>query len=117
MFDGDDLESTLHFGLFLKDEIVAIASFMKNKNDLLKSKNQYQLRGMAVLKKVQGMGFGKKILAFGEKALKAEDIETVWCNARKVAVNFYNRNGYEIIGKPFNIEGIGTHYVMFKNLQ
>jgi predicted GNAT family N-acyltransferase len=40
----------------------------------------------------------------------------LWCNAREKAVKFYQNNGFEIIGEPFEIEKVGTHYVMFKKL-
>ncbi len=89
---------------------------MKNTSDLLKHKAQYQLRGMAVLEDYQGLGLGRDILSHGERLLKSQGVELVWCNARKIAVNFYKRQGYKIIGEPFNIPEIGMHFIMHKFL-
>ena len=37
-------------------------------------------------------------------------------NARKTALNFYVKNGYKNELNSFNIEGIGEHYFLYKNL-
>ena len=71
---------------------------------------------MAVLNEFQGQGFGNIILKHGETLLKKANTKVIWCNARKIAVNFYKKNGYQIVGNPFNIKGIGIHYIMFKIL-
>ena len=60
-FDGDYDENTFHLGVFVDNELVCIASFMKEKNKFLKGK-QYQLRGMATLTSHRGKGYGKMIL-------------------------------------------------------
>lgn len=96
--------------------MVGICSFFKNNNPNISLNQQYQLRGMAVLKEFQGYGLGKIILTHGEGLLKDKRAKTVWCNAREVALNFYKKNGYQIIGDPFNISDIGLHYVMHKTL-
>lgn len=116
IFDGDDLETTFHTGLFFQNSLVAVASFMKNLHALFIEKSQFQLRGMAVLKEFQGQGFGHHILNFGESLLIDQGVELIWCNARKIAVPFYQKNNYSIQGDPFNIRNIGIHYVMGKTL-
>lgn len=115
-FSGDDLETTIHIGIFNKNTVIGVASFMKTSNDLFTEKMQYQLRGMAILQEFQGKGLGKLLLEYGEHLLKERNIEFIWCNARIVAVNFYKRNGYNITGDPFEIDEIGTHYKMYKAL-
>ncbi|AUS07244.1 GNAT family N-acetyltransferase [Pseudotamlana carrageenivorans] len=116
IFEGDDLESTIHIGIYLEDSTIGICSFFKNKHPLILDKQQYQLRGMAVLEAYQGMGIGNKVLHYGEALLQSQNITTIWCNARKVATPFYEKCGYQIFGKPFNIPDIGTHYTMQKLL-
>ena len=76
--------------------------------------NQYQLRGMGVLKEYQKRGFGNLLIEKGEDIIKQENGTIIWCNAREIAVNFYKKNGFKIIGKPFVIPKIGLHYVMYK---
>lgn len=116
IFDGDNLETTLHLGLFIKDKLIGICSFFKNSNPDILEAPQYQLRGMAVLKAFQGKGLGKIILTEGELMLKEKKVKLIWCNAREIAVSFYRKNAYQIASKPFNIKDIGLHYVMYKTL-
>lgn len=71
---------------------------------------------MAVLKAYQGKGLGKLLLVQGEKLLSEKNTKIIWCNAREVAVNFYKKSGYQIIGEPFNITDIGLHYTMYKTV-
>ncbi|RED50081.1 GNAT family N-acetyltransferase [Seonamhaeicola aphaedonensis] len=113
-FEGDDLETTHHFGLFINSKLVGVATFMKNNLELLHFNNQYQLRGMAILNEFQGKKLGNYLVKYGEDFLKNERIEVIWCNAREIAVNFYQRNGFYIIGNAFIIPEIGLHYRMYK---
>ena len=116
IFDGDNLVTTMHVGLFIDKYLIGVSSFMKNNNNLFSDTNQYQLRGMAVLKPYQKKGFGKAIINYAESMLK-NNSTIIWCNARKVAVAFYQKNNYQIIDAPFNIGDIGVHYVMYKTLE
>ncbi|MFI1745430.1 GNAT family N-acetyltransferase [Thalassobellus sediminis] len=116
VFDGDNFDTTIHIGIFVKNELIGVCSFFKNNQDLIYETSQYQLRGMAILKTFQSFGFGKTILNYGELYLKNKGINTIWCNAREIAVNFYKKNDYQIIGSPFKIKDIGVHYLMQKTL-
>ena len=71
---------------------------------------------MAILSEFRGLGLGNGILKYGESILKHKNIKVVWCNARANAMNFYKKNNYKLIGKPFNVEGIGAHVIMHKYL-
>ncbi|MGJ8683405.1 MAG: GNAT family N-acetyltransferase [Nonlabens sp.] len=121
-FNGDDLETTFHFGLFLNNEVVAVATFLRNQDSGItfieseKKDSIYQLRGMAVLKELQGKQLGKKLLNHAEHFLQEKEVTTLWFNARILAVPFYEKLGYKKVGTPFEIEPIGTHYKMFKSL-
>ncbi|WP_445734176.1 GNAT family N-acetyltransferase [Mariniflexile sp.] len=115
-FDGDDLETTCHLGIYIDGKLVGVSSFLKSKHPLLHEEFQYQLRGMAVLNAYQSLGLGKLILNHGENLLKKQNVQIVWCHARQKAANFYKKNGYEIIGLPFDIKDIGLHYIMYKTL-
>ncbi len=75
---------------------------------------QYQLRGMAILNAYRRLGLGKKLLLYGERLLRDKKVDLIWCNAREVALQFYKTNGFSSIGEPFNIQEIGTHYLMYK---
>ncbi|WP_308990585.1 GNAT family N-acetyltransferase [Mariniflexile litorale] len=117
VFDGDDLNTTFHLGIYTENRLVGVCSFFKNKNQLLPEAFQYQLRGMAILNEYQNIGLGKLILNYGENLLKEQNIQTIWCNARENAESFYKKMDYKIIGESFNIKNIGLHYVMHKTLK
>ncbi|NOQ91682.1 MAG: GNAT family N-acetyltransferase, partial [Flavobacteriaceae bacterium] len=87
-FTGDFDKESFHLGLFYKNELVSIVSFMKTKHHMLNGE-QYQLRGMATIEKFQGKGFGKILVEKSEEILTNKNINYVWCNARVLALNFY----------------------------
>lgn len=115
-FSGDELETTIHLGLFLDDTLAGVATFLKQDNTLFNTPLQYQLRGMAILKKYQGKRLGEALLQHGETLLKKRSTTLLWFNARVIALSFYKRNGYTIIGDSFEIPSVGTHFVMYKAL-
>ena len=116
VFEGDNLKTTIHFGLFENKQLLGVASFFKKNHFFFKETTQFQLRGMAILKDFQGKGLGQILLEFGENELKKQNIHYIWCNARIIAVPFYEKQGYQKKGVPFDIKGIGDHYVMFKKI-
>ena len=113
---GDDAEDTFHLGLFDAEKLIGVVTFMNAAKPQFKGK-QYQLRGMAVLDGYQGKGLGNLLVAAGETRLKAAGYKLLWCNARIKALNFYTRKGFKIEGEPFEIAPIGTHYMLYKNLE
>lgn len=115
-FDGDDLESTIHFGLYYETKLVGVISIFKNKNSIFSAPIQFQIRGMAVLKECQGKNFGKQLLQQAEKHVRTQKGNLIWFNARENAVPFYQNSGYEIVGDAFEIKDIGTHCIMSKKL-
>ena len=117
IFEGDDYENTFHLGLYVDQKLATVASFLKNNHPLIPEKHQYQLRGMSVLHEFQKKGLGKEILNHAEALLKQENTEVIWCNAREVAVNFYQNCNFNIIGEPFVIKDIGLHFIMNKYLK
>lgn len=114
-FDHDDDITTFHLGLYVDNNLLGVVTFIKNDYKNLQG-NQYQLRGMAILKDYQKRGFGTLLVVKGEAIIKQKQGDLVWCNAREIAVDFYKRNGFSIIGDAFTIPKIGLHYTMFKKL-
>lgn len=115
-FENDELPTTFHLGLYLNNNLAGVATYLKHKNATFKTENQYQLRGMAILKEHQGKGLGELLIKEGEKVLKQKNTDLIWFNARENALNFYKRNGYNIIGGAFEVPLVGTHFVMYKSL-
>ncbi|MFT4223981.1 GNAT family N-acetyltransferase [Dysgonomonas sp.] len=74
-----------------------------------------KLRQMAVNDTVQKSGLGTAMLAFAEYVATKEGFEKITLHARKVAVGFYEKYNYKIIGDEFEEVGI-PHYEMEKYL-
>ena len=115
-FQGDLDRDTFHLGVFENKKLLAVASFVKSTQSLLKG-SQYQLRGMATLESFQNLGFGKILLQEAEVRLRSLNTEVLWCNARVIAFDFYKKQGFEFFGKIFEIEDVGPHAVMVKKLR
>ncbi|MCP2029901.1 ribosomal protein S18 acetylase RimI-like enzyme [Flavobacterium sp. HSC-32F16] len=116
IFEGDDIESTHHFGLFNDEKLIGIISLFKQSNLIFAEKDQAQIRGMAILENNQKKGFGEALVKHCENYCKSNKTELIWFNARTAAVGFYRKLNYEITGKPFDIKDVGEHYLMFKKL-
>lgn len=116
-FDGDDLETTIHFGLYLNQELVGVVSLFQKNNPLFSEKNQFQIRGMAVLESQRKKDFGKKLILYCEEKCKNSNTDLIWFNARIEATPFYEKMGYLKIGKPFEIPDVGEHIMMLKKIR
>lgn len=115
VFEGDSASTTFHTGIFKGDTLLGIATFMQNKHKDLQGA-QYQLRGMAVSESHQSLGLGNTLLEFGLKKVSELGADFCWCNARTVALSFYKKMEFSIIGEEFIVPEIGPHFVMFKKL-
>ena len=115
--DIDDLESTFHVGAFKNEELVSIGTFLVQKNKKFKEKNQYRLRAMATSPTVRGESFGKKVIDFAVNELQKRKVELLWCDAREVALGFYEKMGFKTIGDFYEIPIIGKHKLMYKKIK
>lgn len=113
-FEGDDLPATQHFGAFVDKKLAGVVSVYVQKNSNFNQARQYQLRGMAVLDGYQKTGLGERLLTESERYIAGQNGDLIWFNARESAVGFYEKMGYAKLGEPFEISGIGPHYIMFK---
>lgn len=110
-YPDDHAEKTFHLGGIKNGRIVAVGTF-SNRSHETDPELTYQLRGMATSPDVRGEGYGKALLEEARKVLAARQARGWWCNARLVAVPFYERSGLTIASESFEIEGIGPHHVM-----
>lgn len=116
VFEGDNLDTTHHFGLFENENLTGIISLFATSNPIFAQKNQTQIRGMAILQEHQKKGFGEALVSYCETYCISENTELIWFNARTEAVGFYKRMKYQTIGNPFEIKEIGEHLLMFKKI-
>ena len=112
----DELEGTFHVGAFKNGEIVSIGTFLIQKNEKFDKEIQYRLRAMATSPTVRGQNYGRKIVDFAIIELKNRNIEILWCDARKIALGFYEKMGFTIIGDYYDVPKIGPHKLMYYDL-
>ncbi|MBI5355624.1 MAG: GNAT family N-acetyltransferase [Candidatus Aenigmarchaeota archaeon] len=72
----------------------------------LNSKNEAQIRYMAVDSEKRGKGTGKRILNELERVAARLGAENIILNARVDAIDFYKRYGYQTVGERFLYIGI-----------
>jgi len=109
-------EGTFHMACIVDDQIVTCATFYAQTSMKIKSNKAYRLRGMATDSNFQRKGYARNLMVESFKELKKSDCDMLWCNARLGAVNFYKSVGFKIIGELFDIEAIGPHYYMYKEI-
>lgn len=70
---------------------------------------------MAVLKKYRQQGIGAELLIQLTALAKSLELNELFCHAQISATNFYKKNGFQIVGKPFEEARI-SHIQMTKKL-
>ncbi len=115
-FPGDDLPDTVHFGAFHDGKLVGIASLFVAELPDHPGEPALQLRGMATAPAVRGQGFGRALVQECLAYARRQHVKIFWFNARLVAIGFYRKLGFKIIGDKFGIPDVGPHYRMWKRL-
>ena len=117
IFPGDDAPETQHFGAFRGDRLVGVASIYPAPfPDRPEAAGAWQLRGMATLPEVRGLGCGGALVAACLLAAREKGGGLLWCNARSPAVGFYEKHGLCAIGAEFEIPTAGPHFRMWTAL-
>jgi ribosomal protein S18 acetylase RimI-like enzyme len=117
VFAGDDDEATEHWGIFLNDTLIAVASLYQEPLPQSPDPHAWRLRGMAVSPAFQGQGYGRQLLDRCLQSVADNGGRVLWCNARTSAVGFYQRARFKISGIEFVIPGVGPHYVMLRSVE
>lgn len=76
---------------------------------------EVRLRQMAVISGLQGKGIGKALIQFAENIARDRGFDIICMHARKSAMGFYEKLGYETMGDEF-IEVNLPHFKMEKKL-
>lgn len=79
------------------------------------SRTIIQMKQVGVEASYQKSGIGTKLVQFSEVFCKSKGFNEMVLHARDLAVPFYKRLNYKIIGDPFEEVGI-THFKMSKSL-
>ena len=72
---------------------------------------------MATLAYAQKQGAAKALLDFAFEKLLDLNQEIIWCDARLVAIGFYEKIGFTKQGEMYEIPLIGYHYLMWKSVK
>jgi hypothetical protein len=117
LYPQDQWPTTFHIGARLDGKIVCVATFHEEAFAELPAQLPYRLRGMATDTSFHGKGIGRMVLEKGIQELKSRHCDLLWCNAREVAFQFYEKLGLLYLGPMFDIPDIGPHKVMYKYLR
>ena len=74
-----------------------------------------RLRQMAVLSGLQGKGIGRVLMQFAENIARDRGYKKIVMHARKTAIGFYEKLGYNTTGDEFEEVTI-PHFTMEKNI-
>lgn len=116
LFGVEDAEETRHFAAFAGEAMAGACYIVRRAAPFDASAQSWQLRGMAVETDLQGQGIGTQLVARVEDEARRAGIEILWFNARRIALGFYARLGFEPWGEEFEIPVVGPHTVMWKRL-
>jgi predicted GNAT family N-acyltransferase len=98
-----------HIGAFLDNSLVGVLILTKLES------NDYKMRQVAVDDTMQGKGTGKKLVEFAEAFAIKTGAKKMVLHARKTAIPFYEKLGYQTEGNEF-LEVNILHKKMFKLL-
>lgn len=98
-----------HIAAFENDKLIGILLLKPIENKI------FQMRQVAVDQNYQGKGIGSLLVEFSENFARQNNIYKIILHARINAVEFYLRQGYQIVGNEF-IEVTIPHFCMEKNL-
>ena len=83
----EDVHGT-HFGIFEGNELRSIVSlFIQN--------DEAQFRKLATLEEYQGQGYASQLIEHLIAFCKKQKVKKIWCNARTLKSNFYQKFGFE----------------------
>ena len=98
-----------HLGGYIADVLQAYCMLTP------RSAGEVQMRQVAVTPELQGQGYGRRLTEFAENYARQLSVRVISCHARDSAVPFYEKQGYLLVGEPFEEVTI-MHQKMEKRL-
>ncbi|HEY6978269.1 MAG TPA: GNAT family N-acetyltransferase [Chitinophagaceae bacterium] len=111
-FSEEELQeekNNIHIGCFDDDKLEGCCMLVP------KDDGTIQLRQMAVISGLQGKGIGRVLMQFAENIARDRGFKKLIMHARKTAMGFYEKLGYNKVGNEF-LEVTIPHYIMEKGL-
>lgn len=119
VFEGDEAPTSRHYGLEEPGGAIrAVVTYLRREPPDDLPEPAVRLRGMAVDEGYRRRGLGRRLLqsSLTRLAVDQPDLVIVWCNARTSAADFYENEGFERHGDVFEVESIGPHVVMWREM-
>lgn len=115
-FEGDRRPGALHVGAFVGGRLAGVASVLPDAHPDRSDRGAWRIRGMAVDEGVRGRGLGGALLERCVDHARSHGAASVWCNARIGAVPFYERHAFVVQGDVFDVDVIGPHVRMTRDV-
>ena len=116
-FEMDKDKETIHLGAFKDKKIIGVLSAYQIPCPQFEKLQGVQLRAIAVDPKCQRKGIASILIkSIFQRINKNQNVDCIWLNARVAANDLYKSNGFNPLGKQFEIESIGTHQRFIKIL-
>ena len=71
---------------------------------------------MATLPNFRNQRAGTSLIRKAEQILQERGASTLWCNGRITVTDYYKRLGFHEHGEIFEIDTLGLHKVMYKEI-
>lgn len=117
VYPHDDALDSFHVGAFQNDQLVGVATILREPFPDEPHHNAWRLRGMATLPHVRRMGYGAALVRACIAYIAAHDGDLIWCNGRTSALSFYRALGFREHGDEYESPaGTGPHYVLRRDV-
>ena len=116
VIDIDNREDAFHVGVFSDETLISIGSFFRLSSSRLHHSVQYRLRAMATDPDFRRMHAGEHLIAFACDELRNRGVHVLWCDARLIAVPFYESIGFSKFDDVYEVPLIGPHHFMWTEL-
>ncbi len=114
VIDIDGRGDAIHLGAFdAEGRLVGVCSLFEMATPKLTDDCQYRLRAMATAPEVRGQGAGAVLVEEAKRRIADMGYDVLWCDARKVALGFYERLGFDRIDEWYEVPLIGPHQLMY----
>lgn len=116
VIDIDEREDAFHVGVFADERLISIGSFFGMESPRLSQHPQYRLRAMATDPEFRRQHAGDTLIQFALQELGLRGVAVLWCDARLVAVPFYEQLGFKKFDDIYEVPLIGPHHFMWKEV-
>lgn len=117
VIDIDTREDAIHIGAFENDQLISVCSLFELSSQRINQAKQYRLRAMATHPNFRGMNAGKRVVQFALELTRNKGFDVLWCDARQVALGFYEKMGFSLIDEWYEVPKIGLHKTAFYQLR